>query len=112
MRGGRRSSPIPVIGNGSSYQERIFWTKRIPRVGNEELKYTMIPTGGTCGYEISMAKETNDVRNPGSGGEPDPAISAVELCITAVSGTLQLCVTAVSRRAARGPRGPSYGFTT
>ena len=52
-----------------------------------------------------------NIGNPGSGGEPDPAISAVELCITAVSGTLQLCVTAVSRRAARGPRGPSYGFT-
>ena len=38
-------------------------------------------------------------------------MSAVELCATAVSGTLQLCVPAVSRRAARGPRGPSCSFT-
>ena len=41
-------------------QERIFLTKRIPRVGSDELSCTMIPTDETCGLRaVSWRKKKN-----------------------------------------------------
>ena len=41
----------------SWYQERIFLTTRIPRVGSDEMSCTMIPTDETFSYGSSVAKE-------------------------------------------------------
>ena len=51
------AQPPPQGAIEVDIQERIFLTKRIPRVGGDELSCTMIPTGETCGYGGSWRKE-------------------------------------------------------
>ena len=81
------------------------------RSGSHPVYRLNVLTKTSTGQEALQGTIGKIPTNPRSGGELDPAMSAVQLCVTAVSGTMQLCVTAASVRAARGPRGQSYGFT-